>query len=136
MRLGGGSGVGQPRANSIVIMDWVWLRDHHGEIERGAVFRLPAQWPYEETVEFMVAEISPGSAGELGLLVTTGYKAGLWVVSLPDEAQVPGRPWALSASWLRDNWTARVYAGSDPEQVRVCASYPPPRDHQIEHHGE
>lgn len=120
-------GSGQPRADSIVIVDWVSLRDHQGEIERGAVFRLPAQWPYEETVEFMVAEISPGSAGRMGLLVTTGYKAGLWVVSLPDEAQVPGRPWALSASWLRDNWTARVYADSDPEQVRVCAGYPPPR---------
>jgi len=48
VRPGGGSGAASS-ANSIVTVDWVSLRDHQGEIERGAVFRLPAQWPYEET---------------------------------------------------------------------------------------
>ncbi|MEU6955652.1 Imm45 family immunity protein [Streptomyces sp. NPDC045714] len=67
---------------------------HPEEIARGVAFRLPARWTYEEAVEFMPAELPPGAARRTGLLVTTGYKAGLWVMSPPDEAYVsrgPGR---------------------------------------------
>lgn len=104
-------------------MKWTELKEHPEEIARGAVFRLPARWPYEETVEFMLAELPPGADDRMGLIVTTGYKAGLWVVSLPGEAYVTGQPWALSASWLRDNWTARVYAETDPEKIVVGTGY-------------
>lgn len=76
----------------------------------------------------MLAAMPPGSADRMGLLVTTGYKAGLWVMALPDEAHAPGQPWALSASWLLDHWTTRVYADSDPEKIRVCDNYPPPHN--------
>ncbi|MGW0940645.1 Imm45 family immunity protein [Streptomyces sp. NPDC002666] len=79
----------------------------------------PARWPCEETDEFMPAELPPGADDRLGLIMTTGYKAGLWVVSLPVEAYAAGRPWALSASWLRDHWTARVYAETDIEKILV-----------------
>ncbi|MCX5104799.1 MULTISPECIES: hypothetical protein [unclassified Streptomyces] len=47
------------------------------------------------------------------------------MVSLPDEAFVAERPWALSAAWLRDNWTARIYSETDPEKILVrtgCSS--------------
>ncbi|MFI7290672.1 Imm45 family immunity protein [Streptomyces anulatus] len=50
---------------------------HPEEIGRGAVFQLPARWPYEETVEFMLAELPPSTDHRVGLIVTTGYKAGL-----------------------------------------------------------
>ncbi|MEV7394584.1 Imm45 family immunity protein [Streptomyces sp. NPDC091215] len=104
-------------------MEWIRLSEHPEEISRGAVFHLPARWPYEDTVEFMLAELPPGADDRMGLIVTTGYKAGLWVVFLPDEAYAAGRPWALSASWLRDNWTAKVYAETGPEKVLVRTNY-------------
>lgn len=100
-------------------MKWILLSEHPEEIARGAVFQLPARWPYEETVEFMLAELPPGADDRTGLIVTTVYKAGLWVTSLPDEAYAAGRPWALSASWLRDNWTAKVYVETDLEKIPV-----------------
>ncbi|MGY3060280.1 hypothetical protein ACVWZD_004525 [Streptomyces sp. TE3672] len=110
-------------------MTWILLSEHPEEISRGAVLQLPARWPYEETVEFMLAELPPGSDGRMGLIVTTGYKAGLWVMSLPDEAFVAERPWALSAAWLRDNWTARIYSGTDPEKILVRTGCSPSQQH-------
>ncbi|MEV5675571.1 hypothetical protein [Streptomyces sp. NPDC052179] len=62
-------------------MKWILLSEHPEEIARGAAFRLPAQRPHEETVEFMRAELPPDDADRMGLTVTTGYEAGLWVVS-------------------------------------------------------
>lgn len=41
--------------DSILAMKWILLSGHPEEIARGAVFQLPARWPYEETVEFMLA---------------------------------------------------------------------------------
>ncbi|MFD9427953.1 MULTISPECIES: Imm45 family immunity protein [unclassified Streptomyces] len=111
-------------------MKWILLGGHPEEIARGAVFQLPARWPYEETVEFMLAELPPGADDRMGLIVTSGYKAGLWVVSLPDEAYPAGRPWALSASWLRGNRTAKVYAETDVGKILVCANYSPSQQHR------
>lgn len=105
------------------LQNGVPLSEHAEEISRGAVFRLPARWPYEETVEFLFADTPPGAERRMGLLVTTGYKAGSWARLLPDEAFVPARPWTLSASWLCENWRDEVYAGAGPEKILVCASY-------------
>ncbi|MEU5286825.1 hypothetical protein AB0G97_22825 [Streptomyces sp. NPDC020755] len=38
------------------------------------------------------------------------------------------RPWAVSASWLRDNWTVNVYAESDTEKIQVRSGSSPPPD--------
>ncbi|MFB7212395.1 hypothetical protein [Streptomyces sp. NPDC056255] len=56
-------------------MKWTLLSEHPEEIAHGAVFQFPARWPYEETVEFMLAELPPGADDRMGLIVTTGYKA-------------------------------------------------------------
>ncbi|MFD5504928.1 Imm45 family immunity protein [Streptomyces sp. NPDC127061] len=58
-------------------MTWILLSEHPEEISREAVLQLPVRWPYEETVEFTLAELPPDSDGRMGLIVTTGYKAGL-----------------------------------------------------------
>lgn len=71
---------GGDNPDSILAMKWILLSEHPEEIARGAAFRLPAQRP-QETVEFMLAELPPGDADRMGLTVTTGYEAGLWVVS-------------------------------------------------------
>lgn len=51
------------------------------------------------------------------------------MTSLPYEAYAAGRPWALSASWLRDNWTAKVYVETDLEKILVCTNYSPSQQH-------
>ncbi|MFF2897686.1 Imm45 family immunity protein [Streptomyces sp. NPDC057966] len=76
-----------------------------------------------------LADLPPDSDGRMGLVATTGYKAGLWVASLPDEAFAAERPWALSAAWLRDNWTARIYAETDPAKILVRPGCSPSQQH-------
>ncbi|MCX4392671.1 hypothetical protein OG887_33620 [Streptomyces sp. NBC_00053] len=39
------------------------------------------------------------------------------------------RPWALSAAWLRDNWTARIYSETDPEKILVRTGCSPSQQH-------
>ena len=64
-------------------------------IKRGSVFRLPAVWPYEEWVDFMVIDLFETH----GLVVSSGHKAGLILISLPIEsASTEGR--ALSKNGL------------------------------------
>lgn len=46
-------------------------------ISRGAIFRLPAVWPYEEWVNFMLFETQDDDR-PYGLIVSSGYKAGLF----------------------------------------------------------
>jgi hypothetical protein len=77
-------------------------------IRLGAVFRLPAQYPYEKVVEFMVFEPNDSAYG-LGLMVRSGYKAGLTLVILPIESQ-PLNKRGLSTQWLIDNWHKWVYS--------------------------
>ncbi|MFJ9890714.1 Imm45 family immunity protein [Streptomyces sp. NPDC091287] len=95
-------------------------------------FRSFRWWPeVGRSVEFMFAELPSGADRRMGLIVTTGYRAGPWMVFLPDEAYVSGRPWAVSASWLRDNWTADVYAESDTEKIQVRSDSSPSRQHAL-----
>ncbi|WP_268947880.1 Imm45 family immunity protein [Pseudomonas fulva] len=51
---------------------------------RGTVFRAKGSYPYEEVVDFMVFETLDEDC-RFGLMVTTGYKAGLPLVWLPRE---------------------------------------------------
>ncbi|MGW7091802.1 Imm45 family immunity protein [Streptomyces sp. NPDC054874] len=102
-----------------------------GRDRTGSCLPTPGTGPYEESVEFMFAELPPGADRRMGLIVTTGYKAGLWMVFLPHEAYVSGRPWAVSASWLRDNWTADVYVESDTEKIQVRSDSSPSWQHAL-----
>jgi hypothetical protein len=76
-------------------------------IRLGTVFRLPAQYPYEKVVEFLVFEPNDANYG-LGLMVRSGYKAGLTLVILPLESQ-PTNQRGLSTQWLITNWQKWVY---------------------------
>ena len=102
---------------------WTRLADHHDEkIWRGAVLRCRGLYPHEEVVDFLLVDI-PYLDG-FGLVVSTGYKAGLLLAVLPEEAQVPDdKVKAISASWLFANWTERIYEGGDPHDVYLLAEY-------------
>lgn len=84
-------------------------------IRLGSVLRLPAQYPYESVVEFMVFEPNDSDYG-LGLMVRSGYKAGLTLVILPNESQ-PKSSRGLSTQWLITNWQTWVYPDCAVKQV-------------------
>ena len=65
------------------------LLDYHGNLKRGMVLRLPGAYPHEEYVDLMLVEL-PGGDRRFGLLVTTGHKAGLVLVKLPQKAELAG----------------------------------------------
>ena len=97
-----------------------WREEH---LWRGAVLRCAGVHPHEGVVDFMLVDVAP--VGAFALLVTTGYKAGLLLAVLPDEARSPQHPGAVSTSWLLANWTERIY-GTDPDTVMVSGGYPAP----------
>ncbi len=84
-------------------------------IRLGSVLRLPAQYPYESVVEFMVFEPNDSDYG-LGLMVRSGYKAGLTLVVLPKESR-PANQRGLSTQWLIKHWQMWVYPECPIEQV-------------------
>ncbi|AOE39650.1 MULTISPECIES: Imm45 family immunity protein [Pantoea] len=87
-------------------------------IKRGAVFRLPAVWPYEEWVDFMVIDLFETH----GLVVSSGHKAGLILISLPIEsASTEGR--ALSTEWVITNWAKWIYPECNVEDVHILDEY-------------
>lgn len=84
----------------------------------GGVFRFPAKYPYEDIVDFMI--FNPNEEGKgLGLITSSGYKAGLISVVLPVEAGEK----CICKDWLLKNWKKWVY----PEcEVYVSVNYPEP----------
>jgi hypothetical protein len=101
--------------------DWAKLVDtRDGVIWRGALLRMPGGGFYEPVVDFMVIEIE----ARLGLLVASGYKAGIVRQVLPEEA-LEGPARALSRAWLIDNWARWVDQGS-VQDVWISESIPAP----------
>ncbi|WP_239954912.1 Imm45 family immunity protein [Pantoea sp. Z09] len=87
-------------------------------IKRGTVFRLPAVWPYENWVDFMVIDLFETH----GLVVSSGHKAGLILISLPIEsASTEGR--ALSTEWVITNWEKWIYPECNVEDVHILDEY-------------
>ncbi len=97
------------------------IESSQNTLERGALFRTPAKWPYEQKVDFMLME-SPNSESGFGLWVTSGYKAGLILVQLPKEALYK-KERAISCQWMKENWQKWIYPDSTPEQVIFTDHY-------------
>ncbi|MGF6595292.1 Imm45 family immunity protein [Pseudomonas sp. 2835] len=89
---------------------------------RGTVFRARGKYPYEEIVDFMVFDTLDENR-RFGLMVTTGYKAGLPLVCLPDESNAGGL--GLSKAWVLANWGKWIYPDCKVSQVLVINSYKP-----------
>lgn len=87
-------------------------------IKRGTIFRLPAVWPYEEWVDFMVIDLFETH----GLVVSSGHKAGLILISIPIEsASTESR--ALSTEWVITNWAKWIYPECHVENVHILDEY-------------
>jgi len=96
------------------------------EISRGAVFRFPARWPYEDTVDYLLTE-HDSDAG-FALVVASGYKAGVIRLVLPPEARI-ARPGvrAISRCWVISNWERWIYEECGARDVLIADGYPAPR---------
>jgi len=90
-------------------------------IERGSVLRMPAQWPYENVVDFMVFE-NPEADRPYGLIVTSGYKGGLIRVLFPRDCMVTDRR-GLSTVWVKDNWDYWIYPEVSLDAVFLSPGY-------------
>lgn len=98
------------------------LKVREAIISRGSVFRVPGKYPYEEVVDFMVFETFDVQT-PYGLMVTSGYKAGLTLVLLPRESLVEG---GISRNWVIENWREWVYPDCDVSDVCFLSGYKAP----------
>jgi len=87
---------------------------------RGNILSLPAKYPYEDFVDFMVFETKDRDR-PYGLIVTSGYKAGLVLVHLPAESSALGR--GVDRIWLVSNWNTWIYPDSDVSSVYLIDGY-------------
>ncbi|ELN2576890.1 TPA: hypothetical protein OUD64_003002 [Enterobacter kobei] len=90
-------------------------------VSRGAIFRLPAIWPYEEFVDFMVFETQDNDS-PYGLIVSSGYKAGLILVKLPIDS-ISDEGHGLSVKWVISNWKKWIYPECNVENVYIFDTY-------------
>ncbi len=101
---------------------WIRLSDfEEDEIRRGSLLRFPAQYPYESIVELMVYEANDSERG-LGLMVSSGYKAGLSLVILPFESR-PQDKNGLMTHWLIENWHQWVYPETNVHEVWLTENW-------------
>lgn len=104
-------------------MKWQKLVDSEDEnLWRGTVFRFPAVHPFEAVVDFMLFEDASSESG-FSLVCTTGYKSGLHEGELPLEARALGNVFAISRSWLVENWTQSIYRETPASEVRFTDGY-------------
>ncbi|WP_404684815.1 Imm45 family immunity protein [Raoultella terrigena] len=90
-------------------------------ISRGTVFRLPANWPYEEWVDFMLFETQDDER-PYGLIVSAGYKAGLFLIKLPIES-ISDEGLGISTEWVIANWAKWIYPECDVSDVYLIDGY-------------
>jgi hypothetical protein len=90
-------------------------------ISRGMIFRLPGEWPYESVVDFMVVDFADADRPH-GLVISSGHKAGLILVKLPNESNSDeGR--ALSTEWVINNWEKWIYPECNVDDVYLLDGY-------------
>ncbi|MBR7059611.1 MAG: hypothetical protein IKI22_03295 [Neisseriaceae bacterium] len=106
-------------------------------LARGTVFRLPAKWPYENFVDFMVLEASPAfklqvdeNIPTFALTASTGYHAGHLFGIIPNEAIVDVDQeiatkynlkvaQVLKIDWFIENWNKWIYPDCKVEDVYI-----------------
>lgn len=89
-------------------------------IWHGNVFRVLGKYPYEQYVDFMVFETKSESRSH-GLIVASGYKAGLILVYLPVESSsVEG---GVDREWVVSNWDKWIYPDCDVSDVYFIERY-------------
>ena len=97
------------------INEMIKLIDYEYNLRRGTILRCKGKWPYENTVDFMVAEVIGECCYQLWVI--SGYKAGLTRQILPPEATYEA--YAVDTKWIIDNWYKWGYIECPLEDVWV-----------------
>ncbi|KTC02536.1 MULTISPECIES: Imm45 family immunity protein [Pseudomonas syringae group] len=77
---------------------------------RGNILRVRGKYPYEDFVDFMLFEAQLIDS-IYGLMVVSGYKAGLILVYLPNECLAEDG--GVDKAWLVKNWSDWIYPDCD-----------------------
>lgn len=88
--------------------------------QRGSIFRVRGKYPYEEYVDFMLFETQVDDR-PYGLIVTSGYKAGLVLIYLPKESS--SLSGGVDKKWVVSNWVNWIYPDCDVSDVYVIDGY-------------
>ncbi|KWS27224.1 hypothetical protein CCL11_07375 [Pseudomonas syringae] len=97
------------------------LVDFKGDaIYRGNILRVCGKYPYEEFVDFMFFEAKL-TGSTYGLMVVSGYKAGLILVYLPNECLAEDG--GIDKAWLVKNWSNWIYPDCDVSDVYWIEMY-------------
>ena len=87
---------------------------------RGNIFRARGKYPYEELVDFMIFDTQLEDR-PYGLIVTSGYKAGLILVYLPKEcSSIDG---GIDREWVVSNWNNWIYPDCNVSDVYLIDGY-------------
>jgi hypothetical protein len=89
-------------------------------IFHGNVLRVRGKYPYEQYVDFMLFETQAEDTPH-GLIVTSGYKAGLILVYLPIESSSPKG--GVDRKWMVNNWNKWVYPDCNISDVYLIDGY-------------
>lgn len=97
------------------------LLDVTDNISRGSILRFPPNLQgYGDLVDLMVCY-----DGSLHLVITTGFKAGHVIASIPADGLTEGTV-MISASWLKANWQGWVWEQTPADEVELFPHYPEP----------
>lgn len=100
----------------------------HLDIQRGDIIRCKGRHPYEDIVDFMVAEL-PGREG-FCLIVSSGYKAGLVLSMLPPASVPINNPgYAIARTWLIEHWHHWGYPDCPIDDVYLIPNVAPKNFH-------
>ena len=91
-------------------------------VPAGALLRCKGQYPYESIVDFLVFDAIALADAGFGLLVASGYKAGLVRQILPLESRGPELAHGLQTRWLVENWAVWGYPECPVDQVMIRES--------------
>jgi hypothetical protein len=89
-------------------------------IRRGNILRVPGRHPYENYVDFMVFETQCEDR-PYGLIISSGYKAGLILIRLPKESFGVGG--GIDKEWTISNWDKWIYPDCNVSEVFLIDGY-------------
>lgn len=99
------------------------FKEYDEDLERGLILRCKGQPPYEEYVDFMIIE-QKEEQRVYGLMIISGYKAGLMYVTFPKEA-TSLKGFDLSYEWVKSNWPNWGYIDCTLDNVYVIERLTP-----------
>lgn len=93
------------------------------DLWRGTIFRFKGQYPFEEIVDFMLADVPFAESG-YAVICISGYYAGFLEVNLPKEAK-SANAGSISRRWLIENWNKWVYPDCSVNDVLILEAETP-----------